>query len=341
MRRREFIARVGVAAASVTGVAALLQWLSSAAAGAMAAAASIFDRIRGLPLEVTPVGTFFSISKNSAGRDPRLEPGRWSLEITGLVGKPLRLTYDQLKAMRAVERYHTLECINNPVGGDLIGNAHWRGVRFSDLVVLAGGVSPEATRFAVRCADGYTEGLPVAEAMHPDTLLALEMNGRPLTGEHGFPARLLVPGLYGMKNVKWIVRAEAVKSQFTGYWQASGWSDEAVVKTSSSFRLPKGSPVGPGPVDLGGIAYGGDRGIREIEVSADGGRTWFAAEVKRALGDHTWVLWAASWKPPRPGEYTLRVRAKDGAGILQTAQETPPFPDGSSGYHTMRLRVRG
>lgn len=341
MRRREFIVRGGTAVVSASGIAALLAWLSAAAARAGGAVMSIFDRIKGLPPEVTPVGTFFSISKNAAGRDPRIDANRWALEITGLVGKPLRLTYEQLKAMKPVDRHHTLECINNPVGGDLIGNAHWRGVRFRDLVALAGGVNPEAVRFALRCADGYTEGLPVADAMHPDALLAYEMNGQPLTPEHGFPARLLAPGLYGMKNVKWVVRAEAVKTLFTGYWQASGWSDEAVVKTSSSFRLPRGSSVGPGPVDLGGIAYSGDRGVREVEISADGGRTWFAAEVKKALGAYTWVLWAAAWKPSKAGEFTLKVRAKDGSGVLQPAQEAPPFPDGSSGHHTLRLRVKG
>ena len=151
--------------------------------------------------------------------------------------------------------------------------------------------------------------------------------------------RLLVPGLFGMKNPKWITRIELVDYDFQGYWERSGWSDEAVVKTMSKFTtLPRTARLEE--VALGGVAYGGDRGVREVEVSMDGGKTWQKADTKAPIGPFTWVLWAALWKPTAPGEYTLKVRAKDGGGVVQIAKETPTLPDGASGYHTLRVRVR-
>lgn len=341
VKRREFLARWLLAFAAATGAGVFVRLLATSAARAGAAAQSLFQRIRGLPPEVTPTDKFYVVSKNPAGLDPRVDASRWRLEITGLVGKPVTLTYDDIRAMQSVTRYHTLECISNEVGGDLIGNALWKGVRFRDLIQRAGGVSPKAIRFALRAADGYTEGLPVVEAMHADSLLAYEINGERLPYNHGFPVRLLIPGLFGMKNVKWLTKIEAVSTHFTGYWQASGWSDEAVVKTTSMFRVPDRARVSLGEVEMGGIAYSGDRGIQEVEVSTDGGRMWIRAELKKPLGPYTWVLWAALWRPERPGEYVLKVRARDGTGLLQTSQDAPPLPDGASGYHTIRVRVRG
>jgi hypothetical protein len=165
------------------------------------------------------------------------------------------------------------------------------------------------------------------------------MNEEPLPKVHGFPARLLVPGLFGMKNPKWITRIDVVDYDFQGYWEKSGWSDEAVVKTmSKATTLPRTVPLGEVPV--GGVAYAGDRGIKEVAYSVDGGKSWLNAEVKAPLGPFTWVLWAAVWTPAAPGEYTVKVRAKDGGGVLQSAKDTATLPDGASGYHTLRIRVR-
>ncbi len=338
LSRREFLSRSVVLTGALTGAGVFLQWMAAAAARAGAAAQSLFDRIRGLP-EVTSTDKFYVVSKNPSGLDPKVDATKWSLEITGLVGKPVKLTVDEIRAMPSVNRYHTLECISNEVGGDLISNAMWKGVRFRDVIERAGGVNPKAIRFAFRCADGYTEGVPVADAMRPDTMLAYEINGTPLPSAHGFPLRMLNPGHFGMKNPKWITKIEAVSTNFTGYWEASGWSDEAVVKTTSAFRVPNGD-VKVGDVELGGIAYSGDRGVKEVEVSPDGGKTWVKAELKNPLGPYTWVLWAALWTPTGPGEYTLKVRAKDGAGTVQTSNETATLPDGASGYHAIRVRVK-
>jgi hypothetical protein len=307
----------------------------------VAYAQDIFSRIRGLPPEVTPTHQFYVVSKNPPGFDPVLEEATWQLEVRMQPDKPLILGLAQIKAMPSVRRPHTLECISNEVGGDLISNAYWRGVRLRDVLARAGGVPAKAIKIVFRCADGYTESLPIAEAMHPDALLVYEMNGDPLPPKHGFPLRLLVPGLFGMKNPKWITKIEAANFDFQGFWERSGWSDQAVVQTTSKFTAP---PRVPRPkaneeVGLGGVAYAGDRGIKTVDVSLDDGKTWQPAQIKPPLGPYTWVLWAALWKPTAPGEYRLKVRARDGTGVVQTAQPSPTLPDGATGYHTIRVRV--
>jgi len=337
--RRELFSRaVTVLIASAAGGAAA-QWLQIVLRRATVAAQSLFARVQGLPAEITPNDRFYVVSKNPPGFDPVVEVAKWSLDIGGLVSKPVRFSFEDLRAMPAIEQVQTLECISNEVGGDLISNAKWKGVQLRDVLMRAGGPAATAVKVAFRCADGYSESIPVADAMHPTTLLAYEMNGEPLPAKHGFPVRLLVPGLFGMKNPKWITKIEVVNYDFRGYWEASGWSDEAVVKTMSEFTVaPRSGTVGE--IGLGGAAYGGDRGIKAVEYSTDGGGTWRPAEVKPPLGPFTWVLWAALWTPTAPGEYTLKVRARDGLGVVQTAREVPTLPDGASGYHTVRIRVR-
>ncbi|MGH2400399.1 MAG: molybdopterin-dependent oxidoreductase, partial [bacterium] len=283
---------------------------------------------------------FYVVSKNPPGFDPVLDERRWALDVGGMVARPIKLTYDQIRALPAVDQLQTLECISNEVGGDLISNARWKGVRLRDVLQRAGGPTANAIKVAFHCADGYTESIPLGDALVPTTLLAYEMNGERLPPNHGFPIRLLVPGLFGMKNPKWITRIELVNYDFQGYWERSGWSDEAVVKTMSKFTTLGRSYRAGEEIGLGGVAYGGDRSIKEVEVSSDGGKTWEKAEVKTPLGPFTWVLWAALWKPTAPNEYVLKVRAKDGAGVIQIAKDTAPLPDGASGYHTLRVRVR-
>jgi DMSO/TMAO reductase YedYZ molybdopterin-dependent catalytic subunit len=339
--RREVLRRALVLAVAGTVGGAAARWVQvhAAAGRAVATAQSLFARIKGLPPEITPNDRFYVVSKNPPGFDPDINGDTWVLQIDGLVGRPTQMSFPQLRAMPAVEQLQTLECISNEVGGDLISNARWKGVRLRDILVRAGGVGAKAVKVAFHSADGYTESIPVGDAMNPTTLLAYEMNGEVLPPSHGFPARLLVPGLFGMKNPKWIRRIEVVDYDFQGYWEKSGWSDEAVVKTmSKATTLQRTHALGEIPV--GGVAYAGDRGIKEVEYSTDAGKTWQKAEVKPALGPFTWVLWAAVWTPAGPGEYTVKVRAKDGGGVLQTAKDAPTLPDGASGYHTLRVRVR-
>lgn len=333
LTRRELLgrgARLVVAALAGSAAAAWLQ-------RGFAWAQSLFTRIRGLPPEVTPNREFYTVSKNFF--DPDVDARRWRLEVSGLVERPLRLSLDELKALPGYSRPHTFECISNPVGGDLIGNAVWKGVRFRDLLERAR-PRPQARKVVFRCADGYHTAVPLEDLMDPDSFLAYEMNGEALPKAHGFPARAVIPGLFGMKNPKWVTRIELTDRDHLGYWESQGWSEAAVVKTMSKFTTPvEGGAVAAGTVEVGGVAYAGDRGISAVEVSFDDGRTWRRAQVKPAMGKHTWVLWATLWDA-RPGRYVLKVRARDGVGTLQDGRPRPPLPDGATGYHTIAVTVR-
>ncbi|MEK7848898.1 MAG: molybdopterin-dependent oxidoreductase, partial [Chloroflexota bacterium] len=188
--------------------------------------------------------------------------------------------------------------------------------------------------------DDYSDSFPLEKALEPGTLLAHRMNGEPLTPPHGFPLRALVPGIYGMKNVKWLREIEVVDYDFQGFWQERGWSDQAVIKTISRLDLPGGGDYRAGEVaTIGGVAFAGGRGISRVEVSTDDGRTWKPAQVRPALSPYTWVLWLQQWSPA-PGHYEILVRAADGLGQLQDAEEREPLPDGASGYHRIVVRVQ-
>jgi DMSO/TMAO reductase YedYZ molybdopterin-dependent catalytic subunit len=331
--RREAIAR---------GLRVVLGAMAGSALGELALrtaawAQSVVSRIRGLPPEITPNDQFYTVSKNFF--DPQVDGRTWRLEVTGLVEKSLTLTLDDLKRLPAFSRPHTFECISNPVGGDLIGNAVWKGVRFRDLFARAQ-PKPQAHKVVFWCADGYHTAVPLVDLMDPDAFLAYEMNGSPLPHRHGFPLRAVIPGLFGMKNPKWITKIELTDKDHLGYWESQGWSDEAVVKTMSKFTTPQdGATLPAGTVGVGGVAYAGDRGISAVEVSFDDGKTWRRAEVKPAMGKHTWVLWGLFWEA-RPGRYVLKVRALDGVGTLQDPRPRPPLPEGATGYHTIRVTVR-
>jgi DMSO/TMAO reductase YedYZ molybdopterin-dependent catalytic subunit len=337
-RRLLRLAGLGGVAVAAIGVGAW-QLVASTTRGASSAVSAALARGTGQLLpEVTPVGQFYSISKNFFG-DPTVDAASWQLEIGGEVARPFSIGYDDLRAMPAVEDYRTLLCISNEVGGDLIGNAHWRGVRLRDLLERAG---PAAGAYKVifTCADDYTDSIRFDKAMQPDAILVYEMNGEPLIPKHGYPARLLVPGIYGMKNVKWVRKIEVSRRDFLGFWQQRGWSDPATIKTMSRIdTVAAFSNVGTEPLLLGGVAFAGDRGIARVEYSVDNGQTWQEAQIKAPLGPYAWVLWMAEWIPPAPGQYTVRVRATDQQGVLQTGIRSEPLPDGASGLHGVSLRA--
>ncbi|HSE98638.1 MAG TPA: molybdopterin-dependent oxidoreductase, partial [Blastocatellia bacterium] len=277
---------------------------------------------------------FYEVSKNPF--DPLVDAGRWRLEVAGLVENPLSLSFDEIKAMPDVEQYATLECIDNKVGGDLIGNAQWRGVQLRDVLQKAG-LKEGVRDLVLRASDDYTDSIPPGRAMAEGTILAYEMNGEPLTASHGFPLRLIVPGIFGMKNVKWIKRIEAVDYDFKGYWQSRGWDDRAEYKTMSRIDVPDDEIEGS--TTIAGVAFAGDRGVTKVEVSVDGGRSWETAEIKPALSPYSWVLWHKQWTPSQKGRHTLVVRATDGLGITQTSQYAPAAPSGTSGHHRLTIEV--
>lgn len=292
----------------------------------------IFPNLNGLALEVTPTKDFYQVSKNPF--DPELSAAAWKLEVGGLVGRPLTLTYEDLLGFDLVEQYATLACIDNPVGGNLIGNALWRGVRLKDLLESAS-LREGIIDIVFRAADGYADSIPLERAMSEGTILAFHMNGEPLTPTHGFPLRLLVPGIFGMKNVKWITRIEAVDFDFKGYWQRRGWDDRAEYKTLSRIDAPATKIKEAS--HIAGIAFAGDRGISRVEISTDGGKTWEPAELKPSLSRYSWILWYKEWAPRQAGKYNIKVRATDGRGEIQTSQNAPPDPSGATGHHSITI----
>jgi DMSO/TMAO reductase YedYZ molybdopterin-dependent catalytic subunit len=188
-------------------------------------------------------------------------------------------------------------------------------------------------RVAFHAVGGYTHSLPVAKALDPATMVAYGMNDQSLPRAHGYPARIIVPGIYGMKNVKWLQRIEVVDYDYRGYWQRSdGWDNIAQIKTASRIDVPAEMSAVDGAIVVAGVAWAGDRGIRRVEVSADDGRTWTPAVLRRELAPAAWRQWRLPWRPSGSGRVVLRVRAVDGHGDLQLAQEQPPHPSGATGY---------
>jgi DMSO/TMAO reductase YedYZ molybdopterin-dependent catalytic subunit len=288
--------------------------------------------------EVTPNDQFYVVSKNII--DPTVDPTTWTLEVTRLAESPYRLTLEELRALPSQTEYVTLECISNPVGGDLMSNALWRGVPLRDLLDRAK-LKPGVVEVACFADDGYSDSIPISLAMEPEVMVAYEMNGEPLSREHGAPARLLAPGRFGMKHVKWLTRIEPRETAYRGYWETRGWSSVAEVRTTSRVDVPTdGATLPPEEGLVGGVAFAGARGIQRVEVSADRGRTWREAFLKTALSPYTWVLWTTPWRPPGNGSYTVLVRATDGTGEVQTAVVEDSLPDGATGWHAVTVSVQ-
>ena len=303
-----------------------------------------------LDSEVTPTYLFYRIDINPIV--PVVDATSWTLTVKGLVNNPLTITYEEIKAMPSVKEYATLQCVSNKIGGDLTSTALWRGVRLKDVLQKAQ-VKPGAKYIAVRCYDGYDVGIPLERGLLDGSILAYEMNLAPLTSEHGYPVRAIVPGLYGMMNPKWITEIELVDNVYEGYWARNGWTNVATEDTHSFIVIPGQAPVRdrfrnldveninivPGQkVPVAGIAFAGDRGIAKVEVSTDGGVTWKSASIKDPLSKYTWVLWTAGFTPATAqGNYKIVVRATDKTGKIQTAEVRPPFPDGATGYHMINI----
>lgn len=295
-----------------------------------------FARIEGSTPRLTPVEDFYVVDEALA--DPIVDPLTWRLSIGGVVERPLEWSLDDLLAMPAVERYQTLGCISDPVGGPLISTTRWTGVPLARLLDAAG-PRPEVVEVVFRSADGYSESLPLEVASDPNTLIAYGMDGRALPVAHGFPARVLSTGTYGMKNPKWLQSIELVDRPYDGFWETRGWSKAATVKTWCRIDAPVSGRRGSGPTAIAGIAFAGDRGISRVEVSTDDGDTWSPAEIETELSRFTWVRWWFDWRPFRTGLHTIRARAIDGTGVVQTSAFAPPHPDGASGYPVIAFTI--
>lgn len=296
-------------------------------------------RLTGPLPEVTPVENFYVVSKNFT--DPVIDPRKWTLDIRGLVDRRLKLSLFDLYDMHSATEWVTMECVSNKVGGDLISTGSFTGVPLRDLLDAAG-PRPRASWVTFITRDGYGESLMLTSIQEsPEILVAYGLNGSPLPIAHGFPARLVVPGRYGMKSPKWLDSIEVVDHEVRGFWEREGWDRDAVVKTTARIDVPTyGATLNVDFVRLSGVAFGGNRGISKVEYSADGGATWTQAQLRPPLSSLAWVLWESRWLPPKEGKYVLKVRATDGIHQLQDAELASSYPNGASGYDSIPVVVK-
>ena len=338
-------AAAGVLAATVRGAAAVVNEARSKLALPVPASpappipAGAEVRLDGVGPLVTPNKDFYRI--DTALRVPVVDPGQWTLKVSGLVEREVSLDFAALLAKPLIERHVTIACVSNEVGGDLIGNARWLGWPVRDLLALAG-PKDGADMVLSRSADGWTAGTPLEVLTdNRDALLAIGMNGEPLPLEHGFPVRLVVPGLYGyVSATKWVTGLKVTRfADDAGYWTPRGWSERGPIKTSSRIDVPRdGRSVAAGTVAFGGVAWAQHTGIGRVELRVNRG-AWQPAELAPGISKDTWYQWKLAL-PLTPGQYEVQVRATDLNGDAQVEERAPVVPSGATGYHTVRVDVK-
>ncbi len=361
LTRRQFLLRTSAASIAVTLSGLGLTWLlspheTSVAAtpaaepvpkqgpitpGAAAAPppATLAARIAPAPgtrPEITSNADFYRIDINAL--PPRVAADTWRLHVDGLVNKPLILSLDDIRARPAVSQVMTLECISNPVGGDLTSTAQIVGVPIKTILAEAG-LQPTARAAYFTSTDGYYETVVMSDMQDERTLLVYEMNGEPLPTEHGFPLRIYIPNRFGMKQPKWIEHIELVDQERPGYWVERGWDNAAIPPTTSVIDpIDTSAAKGSGTLPIGGIAYAGARGLSRVEVSVDNG-AWTNAQLRvPPLSILTWVQWRYDW-PIQAGQHTFQVRAYDGTGQLQITTPSDPFPTGATGIYARTIEI--
>ncbi|HRW37420.1 MAG TPA: molybdopterin-dependent oxidoreductase [Aquihabitans sp.] len=296
--------------------------------------------VEGISSYVTSTDDFYRI--DTALSVPQVDAASWRLRVEGMVDDPFEMTYEDLLALPSVEEVVTLQCVSNEVGGDLVGNARWQGVPLTDLLERAG-VQDGADQIFMRSVDGWTCGFPTELAGDGRVaLVAYAMNGEPLPAAHGFPARLVVSGLYGyVSATKWIESIELTTwDGADGYWVPRGWAKEGPIKLMSRIDVPRsGAKVAAGTVAFGGVAWLPNTGISKVEVQVDDGE-WTEADLGRVASVDTWVQWRAEVSLAA-GDHRARVRAIDADGRVQTAEVAEPAPDGATGLDEVRFTVEG
>jgi DMSO/TMAO reductase YedYZ molybdopterin-dependent catalytic subunit len=295
--------------------------------------------INGLALYVTPNDDFYRI--DTALQVPVIDPATWTLKITGMVQNPIQINYAKLTAKPLVEHMTTLTCVSNYVGGDLAGNALWLGYPVRELLAEAKPLEG-ADMVLSTSDDGWTASTPLSALTDPDreAMLAVGMNGEPLPIEHGFPVRMVVPGLYGyVSATKWVTELKVTRyADDVAYWTPLGWSARAPIKLASRIDVPRKLTLDAGPTVVAGVAWAQHTGITAVEVQVDQG-AWQPAQLAETIGPDTWRQWKYDWSATS-GTHTLTVRATDANGQVQTAEISPPMPDGATGYHSVRVKVR-
>ncbi len=352
--RREMLAGAGALTAlglvMVAGGRALGNRFSAAASRAglvlpgarqplpAAPAGASFADIDGLAPLYTPNDAFYRI--DTALLVPQVPVETWTLRVHGMVDDEFEIDFDELVGLGLVEKDITLTCVSNRLGGDLVGNARWLGVPLRTLLERAG-VQSDADQIVGRSVDGYTCGFPLEAAFDRDAIVAVGMNGEPLPLQHGFPARLVTPGLYGyVSATKWLSEIELTRfDTFDQYWVPRGYAQKAPIKTMSRIDVPRsGQIVDAGDTVIAGVAWAQTRGITKVEVSIDGG-PFAEAELAEALTDDTWRQWRMPWTADA-GAHRLVVRCTDGDGQLQREERDEPLPDGASGWQSLLVTVR-
>jgi DMSO/TMAO reductase YedYZ molybdopterin-dependent catalytic subunit len=336
--RRQLLARAGVAVLSVGAAAGTLELIRRYLNDDNFTSydGTETNTHNGFTAPITPNSQHYVVTQNPIDPTPDLEV--WRLEVTGLVSNPGIYTYEQLQTLPSTSRAITLECIANGPGGRLISTAIWRGVTLRTLLEKHGGALPGARFVAFYSIDGYTVSQPLDEVLAAEALLVWQMNGVALPNRHGFPLRALIPGRYGEESAKWLTRVELTDHFVPGLYADQGWY-YGPLHTTSRIDRPRGQLAFGRTVEIGGIAFAGNRGIQKVEVSVDGGITWHEASLDPPLSQDAWVLWTWQWRPSLPGQYTLAVRATDGTGEVQTSRKQGTVPNGSTGYHTVVVKV--
>lgn len=336
--RREWLARAGVAVLGVGGLGASL-----GAVNDFLQRYTSYDGMKtaihnGVTPAITPNSEHYVVTQNPS--DPAVDSGVWQLEVTGLVGRPGSYSYEALQQLPSTSRAVTLECIANGRGDHLIGTAIWQGVTLQTLLGRHGGAQPNASYIALYATDGYNISLPLDEVLAVDPIFAWRMNGAELPQRHGFPLRALIPGRYGEENVKWLTRIELTDHFVGGLYSDQGWYHGPLHTMSRIDRPFAGQQVQGGKaVEVGGIAFAGNRGIKRVEVSVDNGQTWNVASLQPPVSQDSWVMWSWEWTPFIMGSQTLMARATDGTGAVQTSQVQGTVPNGATGYPTIQVKV--
>jgi hypothetical protein len=371
--RRRVLGELAVGSLAITGIAiGLGRWLNPAAKPVEIAGKTFspeatnpiptfpptnvgFEPIPGTRPEITPIEDFYRVDINllppgdsefldssdpfvqrllAQGGETDLPADSYILLVDGLVKNPLSLSLADLKSYPMVEQFGTLECISNPIGGDLIGTTLFQGVRLKEILETAE-LNPSVIDIKFTSVDGYSESLPVQAALHPETLLCYSMGNQALTKVHGAPLRLYTPNRFGIKNPKWLIKIEAIDTNYQGFWQQRGWSESGFVKTTTVIDTIQ---TGSGNQTLvGGIAFAGARGIQSVELRVNEGE-WRIVDSDRPLSPLTWVLWRASLDLPS-GEHEITVRAIDGKGEIQTERKSSTHPNGATGYHSKTITI--
>jgi DMSO/TMAO reductase YedYZ molybdopterin-dependent catalytic subunit len=299
--------------------------------------------VPGMPKLITPASTFYLIDTELTS--PRIDANTWKLSVKGAVDNPVEFSYKDLLGMSTREADITLSCVSNTVGGGLVSNGRWTGVLLSDILEEAGmsrdKITGASRQLVGRSVDGFTTGFKTDIALDGrNALVAFGLNGSELPIKHGYPVRLVIPGLYGyVSATKWLTEIELTNWNFDAYWIQRTWSKEGPIKTQSRIdTISAGDRLSTGKNPIGGIAWAPHRGIEKVEVSTDGGETWNTARLAKQLAEDTWRQYVYDWDAT-PGDYTIQVRATDGNGETQTASQAPPHPSGATGYHTIYVSV--